>query len=407
MIALVIAPLFAGLLLQGCGGGGGGGGGGAAGGDNPIPKLAGTQADLSTLVTALKDAGLVDTLSGKGPFTVFAPVNAAFADLPNATLAYLLHDKAALTKVLEYHVASGSVLSSALKNGEKIPTLEGADVNVTITTKDNKTTVMINTATVTTADVKATNGVVHIINKVLIPPGLSVPTIPAVAKAAGLKTLLAAVGAAKLGATLSGPGPFTVFAPTDDAFKALPKGALDALLLPANMGLLVKLLEYHVVSGEVAAGDLKNGEHVKTLEGQDVNITIAGSTVSIDKAKVTQANVYAGNGIVHVINAVMLPPGFPVPTPPTPPTPSTCKATILDNQDCDKDNNIAAKAKESQAGCCTLCAATKGCTAWTWNKDIKADPDQTCYLHSDCKAPTKDEGVVSGTMTAAISSLIV
>jgi len=282
--------------------------------------------------------------------------------------------------------------------------LEGADVNITITKKDNKTTVMINKATVKTADVKATNGVVHIINQVLIPPGLSVPTIPAVATAAGLKTLVAAVGAAKLGDTLSGPGPFTVFAPTDDAFKALPKGVLDALLLPANIKDLVKLLEYHVVSGEVAAADLKNGEHVKTLEGQDVNVTIAGSTVSINKAKVTKADVYAGNGIVHVIDAVMLPPGF---TPPTPPTPSKCKVTILDNQDCDKDHNIASKAKESQDGCCALCATTKGCTAWTWNKDIKADPDQTCYLHADCKNPTKDEGVVSGSMTATISSLIV
>jgi len=403
MIALVIAPLFGGLLLQGCGGGGGGGGG-AAGGDDPIPTLAGKQAELSTLVTALKDAGLVDTLSGKGPFTVFAPVNAAFAALPNATLAYLLHDKAALTKVLEYHVASGSVLSSALKNGEQIKTLEGSDVNVTITKKDNKTTVMINTATVTTADVKATNGVVHIISEVLIPPGLSVPTIPAVATAAGLKTLVAAVGAAQLGATLSGPGPFTVFAPTDDAFKALPKGVLDALLLPANIKDLVKVLEYHVVSGEVAAADLKNGEHVKTLEGQDVNVTIAGSTVTIDKAKVTKADVYAGNGIVHVIDAVMLPPGF---TPPKPPTPTTCKATILDNQDCDANKNLASKAKETQDGCCALCAANKDCKAWTWNKDVKADPDQTCYLHDNCDAPTKDTGVVSGKMTAAISALIV
>ena len=87
----------------------------------------------------------------------------------------------------------------------------------------------------TTADVKATNGVVHIISEVLIPPGFSIPTIQAVATAAGLKTLVVAVGAAKLGPILSGPGPLTVFAPTDDAFKGLPEGFLDALLLPANI----------------------------------------------------------------------------------------------------------------------------------------------------------------------------
>jgi len=351
----------------------------------------------------LKSAGLVGTLSGKGPFTVFAPGNAAFTALPANDLKYLLQNKDALTKVLEYHVVSGSVLSSALKNGEHIKTLEGADVNVTITKEGNVTTVMIDKATVTIADVKATNGVVHIINKVLIPPGFSVPTIPELAKAQGLNTLVAAVAKAgdRLERVLSSAGPFTVFAPTDDAFNKLPKGVLNELLKPENIKDLTKVLEYHVVSGEVAAADLKNGEQVKTLELQNVTVTISGSTVSIDKAKVIKADVYAGNGIVHVIDAVMLPPGF------TPPTPNTCKATILDNQDCDKDQNIGEKAKETQAGCCALCASNKDCKAWTWNKDVKADPDQTCYLHANCEAPTKDEGVVSGSMTKAITSLIV
>jgi len=311
VVALVIASLFGGIFLQGCGGGGEAGGGG---GDNTIPTLAGKTADLSTLVTALKAAGLIDTLSAKGPFTVFAPDNAAFGKLPSALLAYLLHDKAALTQVLEYHVASGSVLSSALGNGDKLETLEGDDVNVTITKKDNKTTVMINEAIVKTADVMATNGVVHIISQVLIPPAFSVPTIPAVATSAGLKTLVAAVGAAQLGKVLSGAGPFTVFAPTDDAFKALPEGVLDRLLLPANIKDLQKVLEYHVVPGEYTAAYLKNGEQVETLEGQKVNITISGTSVSIDQAKVSQADVYAGNGIVHVIDAVMLPPGFKPPS---------------------------------------------------------------------------------------------
>merc|ERR1712166_961097 len=145
------------------------------------------------------------------------------------------------------------------------------------------------------------------------------------ATAAGLKTLVAAVGAAKLGDTLSGPGPFTVFAPTDDAFKALPKGVLDALLLPENIKDLQKVLEYHVVAREVTASDLKNGEHVKTLEGQNVNVKISGSSVSIDKAKVTKADVYAGNGIVHVIDAVMLPPGF---TPPATPGEGVVSGTV-------------------------------------------------------------------------------
>jgi len=278
-----------------------------------IPSIAEKTDSLSTLVTALKAAGLVETLSGKGPYTVFAPTNKAFRFLRPAELTYLLNNKTALIKVLEYHVADGSVLSSALTNGEKIKSLEGANVSVTITKEGTVTKVMINEATVQVADVNASNGVVHIIDEVLIPPGLEVPTIPEVAVSNGLKTLVAALTAAKLDFFLSGKAPFTVFAPTDAAFNNLPKGVLAALLKPENSKDLVKLLEYHVVSGEFASADLKNGQHVKTFEGQDVNVTISGSTVSIDKAKVTKADVYAGNGVVHVIDAVMLPPGF---TPP-------------------------------------------------------------------------------------------
>merc|ERR1711935_707856 len=151
-------------------------------------------------------------------------------------------------------------------------------------------------------------------DKVLVPPSFTAPTIPELAAAANLTTLVAAVTAAKLGATLSGAGPFTVFAPTNEAFAALPDGVLTALLKPANIADLVKVLEYHVVSREVLRTDLKNGEQIKTLEGQEVNVTIAGSDVSINDAKVKEANVFAVNGVVHVIDAVLLPPGF---TPPS------------------------------------------------------------------------------------------
>lgn len=282
-------------------------------GPNTIPGLAEKNADLSTLVTALQAAGLVDTLAGSGPFTVFAPTNEAFAALPPAELKYLLNNKTALTAVLEYHVASGKVLSSDLYNGEEIKTLEGENVTVTIT-KTSTGTVKIDDATVKTANVEASNGVVHIIDKVMIPPGFAAPTIPQLAAAANLTTLVAAVTAAKLGATLSGAGPFTVFAPTNEAFAALPPGVLTALLKPANIADLAKVLEYHVVSREVLSTDLKNGQQIKTLEGQEVSVTIAGSDVSINDAKVKEANVFAVNGVVHVIDAVLLPPGF---TPPS------------------------------------------------------------------------------------------
>merc|ERR1712194_677514 len=204
-------------------------------------------------------------------------------------MGYLLANKTALIKVLEYHVASGSVLSTDLSNGEKIKTLEGEDVTVTITKTSNSTTVKINDATVTTANVKASNGVVHIIDKALVPPSFTAPTIPELAAAANLSTLVAAI-------------------------TALPAGVLTALLKPENIKRLTTVLTYHVVSGEVLSSGLKNGEQVKTLEGQNVNITIAVSNVAINSAKVTEPNVLAVNGVVHVIDAVLLPTGFVPPS---------------------------------------------------------------------------------------------
>lgn len=126
----------------------------------------------------------------------------------------------------------------------------------------------------------------------------------------GFSTLVAAVTAAGLAETLSGPGPFTVFAPTDAAFAALPAGVLDALLLPENKDLLVKILTYHVVSGKVMAADVKDGS-VATVQGDTVALSTANG-VTINGAKVTMADVPASNGVIHVIDAVILPPGVDV-----------------------------------------------------------------------------------------------
>lgn len=121
----------------------------------------------------------------------------------------------------------------------------------------------------------------------------------------GFGTLVAAVQAAGLAETLSGEGPFTVFAPTDEAFAALPEGVLDALLLPENKDTLVKILTYHVVPGTVMAADVTDGE-VATVEGQTVTLSTADG-VTVNGAKVVQADVVADNGVIHVIDAVIVP----------------------------------------------------------------------------------------------------
>merc|ERR1712086_302660 len=117
--------------------------------------------------------------------------------------------------------------------------------------------------------------------------------------------------------------------------------------------------------------------------------------------KVTQADVYAGNGVVHVIDAVMLPPGF---VPPTPPSPQTC--TEMDGLDCDDGENIAEKPAKSQDECCAMCVSTKGCKAWTWNKKVASDRHQTCYTKKDCKKQTKKDGVVSGKVDTLLEVVV-
>jgi uncharacterized surface protein with fasciclin (FAS1) repeats len=139
----------------------------------------------------------------------------------------------------------------------------------------------------------------------------SVGTIVDVAVGAGnFSTLVAAVTAADLVETLIGTGPFTVFAPTDDAFAALPAGVLDALLLPENKAVLAKILTYHVVSGTVMAADVTDGD-VATVEGQNITLSTA-SGVTVNGANVISADVAASNGVIHAIDAVILPPDVDV-----------------------------------------------------------------------------------------------
>jgi len=125
-----------------------------------------------------------------------------------------------------------------------------------------------------------------------------------------LKTLVAAVKAGGLVDVLKGDGPFTVFAPTDEAFAALPKGTLEMLLKPENKDKLVAILTYHVVSGKVMSGDLSNGMKAATVQGGKVSVSIKGGVVKINDAKVIAADVKAKNGVVHVIDKVILPPNM-------------------------------------------------------------------------------------------------
>lgn len=269
-----------------------------------IVELASTTDELSTLVTAVTAGDLVDTLSGAGPFTVFAPTNAAFKDLPDGVVDDLLkpESKDALVEVLTYHVVAGKVVAGDITDGLTSPTVEGKH-NVTFTT--DKDAVKVNFAVVTTADVMATNGVVHIVDHVLLPYDNIVEKASATDT---LSTLVTAVTAAELGDTLQAPGPYTVLAPTNDAFSALPAGTVENLLKPENKDQLVGVLTYHVLPTFTLSKDLTDGATPVTVQGQPVTVSVDGTTVKFNEAAVVTPDVLAMNGVVHIIGGVLTPP---------------------------------------------------------------------------------------------------
>jgi len=266
-------------------------------GDQNIVQTAIAAGQFKTLTSLLTKAGLVDTLSTGGPFTVFAPTDAAFARVPKATLAALAKHPAQLKSVLLYHVVPGSVTASDVVKLSSAKTLEGSSVLI----KVNKGGVFVNQAKVTMPDVMASNGVIHVINKVLIPP----KNIVATAKAAGMfTTLTALLKKSGLAGTLAKKGPFTVFAPTDAAFAKVPKATLAALA--KNKAKLRAVLLYHVVKGQVTAAQAMKLRSAKTLEGRSLKIRVEGGKVIVGGATVTKADVLASNGVIHAINKVLI-----------------------------------------------------------------------------------------------------
>jgi len=286
-------------------------GGAAMFADKTIVENAVNSADHTTLVAAVQAAGLVETLSGEGPFTVFAPTNAAFDKLPDGTVDTLLmpENKDQLTKVLTCHVVGANAMSDAIAGmiaddggTHPVATLGGCTLQakmdgdmITLTDEQG------NVATVTIADVQQSNGVIHVIDTVMLPAaeestdqGMT-ETAPAQTAMAGdgmatdasmaaegdvpmvggapmypsktivenavnsadHTTLVAAVKAADLVDTLSGEGPFTVFAPTNAAFEKLPDGTVETLLEPANKDQLTKILTAHVVAGNWSAQSIR------------------------------------------------------------------------------------------------------------------------------------------------------
>ena len=269
-----------------------------------IPTNAAETGVHGSLVAALAHADLVSTLEGDGPFTVFAPTDQAFADA-GINLADFNTDElnATLTDILTYHVFVGSVESSAVTDGLSVEMFNGD--NVTFTVENGS--VMVNDANVTTPDVMASNGVIHVIDKVLMPPADQVNDIPTVAAGTGSHSILVdAIIQANLLETLQQEGPYTVFAPTDQAFI---DAGIDLADFSGEDGAaaLANVLAYHVTPGAVMSGDLSNGMSVTMLNQGEVSVAVSPYGVRINDANVTAADVIATNGVIHVIDKVLMP----------------------------------------------------------------------------------------------------
>jgi uncharacterized surface protein with fasciclin (FAS1) repeats len=322
--------------------------------DDPAATAASNNPLLSTLVGAVGQAGLVDTLNSEGPFTIFAPVNDAFAAIPAADLDAVLADNDLLTSILTYHVVAGQSLTAAdLGVAGELDTVNGASLTI------GSGGTSVNGVDVLCSDVVTANATVHIIGEVLMPPaadttsdmssemssemsgemssemssgmtgeamapsGDGCAAVPAdgegsftgmaddpAATAASnnpvLSTLVAAVGQAGLVDTLNSEGPFTIFAPTNDAFAAIPAADLEAVL--ADNDLLTSILTYHVVAGEkMSSADLIAAGSVDTVNGGSLTITDDGGVLTVNGVPSICMDVPTANATVHIIGGVLLP----------------------------------------------------------------------------------------------------
>lgn len=259
---------------------------------------------FETLLALLDAAGLTGTVAEGGPFTIFAPTDAAFAKLPQETVDFLLANPDALTEVLLYHVVDGRQTIRTLLRSSTAETLLGQPVLVTVSHRR----ILVNDSQVVRRDIQAANGVIHAIDTVLTPPEepTEITSLLDVLRLDGrFGTMLAALEATGLDAALAGPGPLTLFAPTDEAFAALGEETIAALL--ADPAALSEILLYHVAEGRLDALQLLIRRHVPTLQGDTVQVRIRRGAVRIDDARVLTFNVKAPNGIFHAIDGVLLP----------------------------------------------------------------------------------------------------
>jgi transforming growth factor-beta-induced protein len=255
---------------------------------------------FSNVTQALNATGLNDTLNDTGPFTVFAPQDSAFAELNQTDWEEMLSNESErenLTRILQYHVVDGAIFSNDLNDGMTVQSLEGSNLVVII----NETGTFVNNAMIVEPDILCSNGVIHVIDRVLVPMNV----VETLASDERFSTLYSALLAANLTDDLNGTGPFTLFAPTNDAFAMIPPDDLNELL--NNETNLTRTLQYHVVEGMVLSSNVTEG-NVTTLEGSDIVVVVNDTGVFVNDAQVIITDIICTNGVIHGIDQVLMPP---------------------------------------------------------------------------------------------------
>lgn len=276
--------------------------------EDNIVEIAQKTPELSTLTDAIVAAGLTDVLTGQGPFTVFAPTNAAFEKLDPTTLNTIISTPSLLVSLLQYHVVSGDVRSGDLSNGPVPTVLSGQSIDVAVA---NGMVTLNGSSKVTTADVIASNGVIHIVDEVLLPEDFFAQTI--VQLAAGnpdLSILVSALSKPELSDLLAAANDptsdLTVFAPTNAAFEAVLQALGKTSIDDIPVELLKEIVTYHLLGGAVKSTELTNGDVETLLPGESVTVDLTDG-VMINNAMVIEADVMAVNGVIHVVDGVLLP----------------------------------------------------------------------------------------------------
>lgn len=271
--------------------------------------------DFSILVAAASKANLVGAILDAEALTIFAPNNAAFnaAGIDESNIGQFSSE--VLADIVAYHAVAGKALSTALNAGDELATLQGESLFVSITS-DPK--VYLNgTYNVVAADIEAGTGAIHVIDAVMMPPTQNVVEIALAANGADpaeFTSLVAALlradsegNAGLVNALSSAEGKFTVFAPTDAAFAQLLTDLQMASLNDIPIATLISVLQYHVLDSRVYSTDITNGASARSLQGGDLSVTINDDGVFLDESKVVSANINGTNGVIHVIDKVLLP----------------------------------------------------------------------------------------------------